>query len=638
MDALNHSLIPRTLALATILLATWLLYMPAQGGAFLLDDMPNLGGLSSVTDYNSAAQYIFDGKAGPTGRPLALATFALQASSWNESARPFLVVNILIHLTNGVLAYLFFFQLARASGARKENVPFIALGGMALWMLMPLLATSSLMVVQRMTTLAALWMLLGLNGYLYWRNKLGQKPTTALTGMSLSLILASIFAVLCKENGALLPTLVLVTEACLLSRPGDLAPRRWAIWRAVFLIAPTVFIFLFVVSRAPYGDALVARMDFTAFERLLTEARVLWEYILKALVPRSSAFRPFHDDYAVSRSILEPVTLLAVVGWALAILSAWAARRRVPLFTFAVTWFLAAHLIESSTLPLYIYFEHRNYVAALGPVFAVAAGLFSVTGRYRAGARALFTCFVALQAVVLVSFTTTWGRPLLAAELWNAAAPRSPGAASFLVRQQLAAGHPDRAIETLDVFTTANPQHAYLRLPLLTLSCRLTPTKDHAQAVDELRTRLTKVRYALVVAAQLEQLFSAVQQTSCRGISKDDIRELAEAVYANPHFRQVSYHVSLHHQLLARMAFESGDPETALTELNKASDSWTDLDIHFKFVSVLITQGNFAEARLYLEKAEAELPGHPFRRIAGEALINDLRRYVDGAEAAALTG
>lgn len=621
-----------------ILVVAWLLYQPALNGPFLLDDMPNLAGLSTVSDASSATQYIFDGKAGPVGRPLSLATFALQADSWNDAARPFLAVNVLIHLANGLLAYLFFLQLARASGSNAEAVPLIALGGLALWVLMPLLASSSLMVVQRMTTLAALWMLAGLNAYLYLRTRLAERPSIALAGMSAALVIATLLAVLSKENGALLPTLVLVTEACLLPKPTALPKRLWATWRGVFLVAPTVFVLAYLASRVPYSDSLVAKMDFSAYERLLTQARVLWEYILNALVPRMSAFGPFHDDYPVARSLLEPVTLLAVLALSLTVALAVALRRRAPLITFAVAWFLAAHLLESSTVSLYLYFEHRNYLAVAGPVYAIAAAIFSIRGRYRPAARGAFAAFVALNAIVLFGLTTTWGQPMTAAGLWYASAPNSPGAASFLVQQQIAAGRADLAIDTLDGFATSNPDHAYLRLPQLTLSCSAMPEKDHAPLVDTLRRDLGSVRYALVVAAQLEQLFSAVQRTPCRGVEVSDIRELADIVYENPRFRQVAFHVGLHHQLMARMAFAAGEPETALDELRKARASGADLDIHFKFVSVLVTQGNFAAARRYLDEAEADLPKHPFRRIAGEALLEDLRRYVDGVEAASRSG
>ena len=158
--------VKRAAMVAVLLLVAWLLYRPALGGAFLLDDLPNLNGLSSVSDLGSALQYVLDGRAGPSGRPLSLASFALQADSWGGPARPFLEINLLVHVLNGLLAYLFCFQLAKATRAKETNANIVAVAALAVWIVMPLLATSSLMVIQRMATLAAFWMLVGLNAHL----------------------------------------------------------------------------------------------------------------------------------------------------------------------------------------------------------------------------------------------------------------------------------------------------------------------------------------------------------------------------------------------------------------------------------------------------------------------------------------
>lgn len=625
----------RTASLATLLIAAWFLYQPALGGAFMLDDLHNLGGLSTVTDPSSAAQYVFNGIAGPLGRPVALASFALQADSWGVSARPFLTVNVMIHILNGLLAYLFFLQLAAARRFAAGPAHLAALGALAVWLLMPLLATSSLMVVQRMTTLAALWMLVGLNGYLHFRRQLDVRPQPALAGMSVSLVLATALAVLSKENGALLPGLVLVTEACLLSRPVALSSKHWLLWRSVFLLAPVMVIAAFLLKLVPYDPVVVKARDFTAYERLITEARVLWDYVLGALFPRGSSFSPFHDDYPVSRSILEPAVLLATTAWAAVIAGAIVLRRRVPLFSFAVGWFLVAHLLESTTVPLYLYFEHRNYSAMLGPAFAVAAGVVAVSSaRLQTALRVLLAGFVIVNGLVLLSITSTWGKPQVAAGLWQIESPDSAHALSFLVRQQVASGNPDGAIVTISRFVESHPEYGYLRLPQLTLSCSIRPGNDHAAIVATLKNELRHVSYSHNVASQLEQLNSTISTTPCKGVDTETMTELAQAVIENPRFRSQGSYLSVHHQLLARFAFEAGELEVALAELQAARDAGAGFDIHLKFVSVLLASGKVDEARRYLAEAESSLPVHPVRRIAAKALLKDLHRWVDSAAAA----
>ena len=86
-----------------VLAFAWYCYQPAISGAFQLDDYVNLAGLSTVEDPASAINYISSGIAGPTGRPLALASFAVQADQWKEGPAALIQVNILIHLVNAVL-------------------------------------------------------------------------------------------------------------------------------------------------------------------------------------------------------------------------------------------------------------------------------------------------------------------------------------------------------------------------------------------------------------------------------------------------------------------------------------------------------------------------------------------------------
>ena len=83
---------------ALALLLAWVCYRPALTGAYQLDDFSNLGGLSQVSDWDSGLDFTLSGRAGPLGRPIALATFAVQAESWTQGAAAFLRVNFLIHL------------------------------------------------------------------------------------------------------------------------------------------------------------------------------------------------------------------------------------------------------------------------------------------------------------------------------------------------------------------------------------------------------------------------------------------------------------------------------------------------------------------------------------------------------------
>ena len=86
--------------------AIWLLYSFALPGYALFDDGASLDGLKSVQDWRSMLAYILSGNTGPLGRPLALATFVLQAGAWPDHPAALLQVNFGIHLlaTGGCFA------------------------------------------------------------------------------------------------------------------------------------------------------------------------------------------------------------------------------------------------------------------------------------------------------------------------------------------------------------------------------------------------------------------------------------------------------------------------------------------------------------------------------------------------------
>lgn len=106
---------------------------------------------------------------------------------------------------------------------------------------------------------------------------------------------------------------------------------------------------------------------------------------LSAAIPRAVAFGPFHDDYTVydSSSIL---AWLAAAAWLLVAVLAFILRQRTRLPLFALLWFTVAHLVESTVIPLELYFEHRNYLAVVGPLFALVVA-FELGERSNASGR-----------------------------------------------------------------------------------------------------------------------------------------------------------------------------------------------------------------------------------------------------------
>lgn len=617
------------LVLGMIIVCSWFAYAPALGGGFLLDDISNLSGLRLVEDRSSALVFIASGNAGPTGRPLSLATFVPQAKWWGETAEPFLLVNILIHLVNGLLLAWVLYLLGIACRLRLDQVFFVTIAASAIWLFMPLLASSSLMIIQRMTTLSALFMLLGLAGYLQARRKIDLHPTLALIGMTGSLIAGTGLAGLSKESGALLPIFVLVLELTVLTRPTGLGPLRWHAWKATFLLLPAAILLAYLASRVPYSDQLVLRREFTAWERLLTQSRILWQYLFNAFVPQPGAFGPFHDGYPVARTFLSPVTMFALLGWIIVLVMAALWRRRYPLFSFAVLWFLGGHLLESTVVPLELYFEHRNYLAIIGPITALcillAQQLASRTRLVYAGTFA----YVLINAAVLFGQTSLWGDPPVAARYWQQQFPDSVRATTTAAEYRLAGEGPQAGLQVLHRLVEGNPEAGYTLIPALNLSCIIAPQEDHRPAVAELKGLLGQVGFSYTAGTMLSELYSTVTRVDCNGVDGDTVKVLAETILANERYKNDAAYNQLHHQLLARMLRHEGKYDQAVRHLEQAIAYKPSADLNMMMVTTYADKQDFGAARVFIESARQSRPRHPLKRFVWSNGLDELLRYID---------
>ncbi len=137
-----------------------IIYWPGINGPFLLDDFSNLNSLGNgggVNSWNNFISFVFGNVSGPTGRPVSMLSFLIDAQDWPPHIASFKYTNILIHLLAGltlcwVLSLLFaYLELSR------QYSGYLALLVSALWLLHPLNSSTTLYVVQRMTQLMTLW-------------------------------------------------------------------------------------------------------------------------------------------------------------------------------------------------------------------------------------------------------------------------------------------------------------------------------------------------------------------------------------------------------------------------------------------------------------------------------------------------
>ncbi len=414
-------------------------YVPGLTGHFIFDDGINIRINPFLQidrlDFSALWQAASSGGARPLSRPISMASFAVDYYFFGMDPYYFKATNLAIHVINGLLVFVLVKLLLslhlRIRGAADDNTAsWIGLAVAAIWLLHPFNLTGVLYVVQRMTSLAALFTLAGLALYLYGRRSLLDGKRSGLVAIGAALFVFTPFASLCKESGALLPLLILVTEATLLrwSTP-DRGSRRMLAAIVGLSVAVPLLLGLFYVLRNP--DLILggyAWRDFSLIERLLTEARVLWFYLHMIVLPNLGEMGLNHDDFLISRGLLSPwTTLPAVAGLLLLAAGAFALRNKQPLITFGIAFFFAGHAMESTIIPLELVFEHRNYLPMLGILIPLAyytlnSQLHLPSARVR---RTVFFLLLAMFAGLTAARAQQWGDTLLMRMLEVERHPRS---------------------------------------------------------------------------------------------------------------------------------------------------------------------------------------------------------------------
>lgn len=408
------------LLVATFLAAATLaVYWPGLSGGFIFDDFPNLirnpvWKLERI-DWQHLTEAMRGGMSSEIGRPIAMLSFALNHLLTATNPYWLKLTSVLLHTGNGVLVFLLSRHLLQlvTAGPRPSGTlltPALLAGA---WLLHPLQASTVLYVVQRMEIGAATGTLLALLAYTRARRRqLEGKPASVwLAAAAVAMVIGLGF----KESALLVPGFAFLIEACLL-RFASLTPRmRHRGWIGFYALSFTAALVAYLYMILPLSD-LVARdgsRDFTPAERLLTQAPVLVMYLKQILLPLPESMSFYYDNFPISRSLAEPLTLTSAILLLALIGVAAASWRRWPLTSFGIFWFFMAHALTSNLLPLELAFEHRNYLALLGILLAAVQPLCLLGQRLHPDARTSLALLPMLALACLCWIqASTWGDPM----------------------------------------------------------------------------------------------------------------------------------------------------------------------------------------------------------------------------------
>jgi hypothetical protein len=419
------------------LLLVAVVYVPGMTGGFAFDDYANIVENDDVTirqlSIESLAAAAASGTSGPTGRPVSMLTFAVNHALNGRHPMGYKVANLAIHLINTSLVFVLASLLLGLPnlGVGSERDRYMLSGLVALgWGAHPANLTGVLYVVQRMTSLASMFMLLAVIVYVRMRAAHLAGRNGGMASSLIAVSLCTLAAALSKEIGVLVPLFLLTIEAYLLrfETPNALHARVLKTFYIATVLVPGLVALGFMLTNFEWFTQRFAMRPFSLSERLLTESRILWAYVQQILLPRPDLYRLYHDDIAISTGLFAPWTTAAsVAGLILCAGVGHACRHRTPWISFAIAWFLAGHVLESTFVPLELMHDHRNYLVSFGVVLGLLALIWRGAPRFKLhkAARIATIGFVALLSLVTLVRVYEWSDPLSLALAEAARAPRS---------------------------------------------------------------------------------------------------------------------------------------------------------------------------------------------------------------------
>ncbi|MBX3737840.1 MAG: tetratricopeptide repeat protein [Candidatus Didemnitutus sp.] len=367
MPAILSRLIDRPWLAGTLLvLLAATAYLNSFRGQFLFDDHASLVDNPALQHFSTALLPPADGGLTLSGRPLLALSFALNRALGGIEPWSYHLLNLAIHLANGLL----FAAIVRRTLRQPALAPrwagdasLVAFVAAALWLLHPLQTESVTYIVQRAESLVALCYL----ATWYFLIRAHEQP--ARRHWPVAAFIACLAGMAAKEVMATAPLVLALYDRLFLAGS----------WRAVWIQRGRLHVALagtwlllgaFVLSTAGRGGTAGFGTAVSVRDYALTQFPAIAHYLRLFVWPR-----PLVLDYGTPL-VTDGVRVLPAAALVLGMLaaSAWAVRRGQA-WGFAVVFFFVVLAPSSSVVPIatQTMAEHRTYLPLAGLCVLVAA-------------------------------------------------------------------------------------------------------------------------------------------------------------------------------------------------------------------------------------------------------------------------
>ena len=576
-------------AIILVALTAIAVYAPTFDDPFHFDDR-------SYIEDNSGIRSLSDSMDLSGSRSVAFFTFALNYRFGGLDTFGYHVVNLLIHVVNGVLLWLFVMLTFRTRALEgfapgRGAVTVIALAAALVFVAHPVQTQAVTYLTQRLASLATMFYLLSLVCYVSARmGGLGEERSEGRVRAGVAYvvsIVAAVAAMKTKEISFTLPFVIVLYEYAFIRARGGA-------WRAATYLAPYA-VTLAVIPLAFFeaglgadpaagpdtmGDGGAVKAEMTAAEQLrdlrelsshdylMTQFPVIVTYLRLLIFP---VRQNLDYDFPLYMSFFTPAVaasfvLLAAV-FVIAAVALVRSRRRgnglALVASFGVLWFFITISIESSVVPILdVIFEHRLYLPMAGAAIFFSVALFYLIGLMRAdGPVRNFS--IAAAVVVIVLAAAAYKRNGVWADeitLWQDVVTKSPAKArghTHLGYAYMKAGRIDEAIKEYLLVVEINPAHYEGRNNLAMAYNRMG---RNVEALEELKTAVAYRPDFAMAHANMGSVLSSM------GRYGEAVSESLLALRFDPSFVEARVTIGAAYARTGRLAEAATELETVVRE------------------------------------------------------------------------
>ncbi len=538
------------------------LYAGSLNAPFYFDDHPNITqnphiritALSFHELIKTTANItLHDGKTTLAAhRPLPQISFALNYFFHAYETTGYHLVNMAIHVVTAFLVFLITRQVLFLCNRNNQHetfdnkcIPFFA---SVLWMINPVHIQSVTYIVQRMTSMAALFYLLSLWLYITARRiQIKQNRQAVPAALFSAAVISGLMAFFSKQIAATLPFFIFFFEWYFFQNLQTAWLKKQRKW--IGLAISTFILLGYIYTKGkPLENFWISytKQNFTLQERLLSEPGIVIYYLSLLFYPHPDRLH-LDYDFPLSTSFFSPShTTLAIIALLGLLIAGWTTVRKHRLLSFAIFWFLGNLAIESSFIGLALIYEHRTYLPSIFPVIALVSLLPAITTSKTA--KLLVCFFVCLGCFWTYQRNTIWQDHL---SFWRDIARKSPGkarphanlAVALEGRGQLAA-----AIRENRIAIQLAPTYAFAHLNLGT---DLISAGEYQKGIGHIKKALA---FSPKIPNASGNLGLAYLQL---GKIRKAILSFKKELSANPQNRQTRRHLRLSKELFRKLRRES---------------------------------------------------------------------------------